>query len=165
VFGVVLIERGSDVGGGDTRFGVGTVARIVDVSRFPDGRYALVAVGTARLRVHEWRPDDPHPVAAVEVVEEHPAPASAIELRGAVEQELRRLLALATELGADVAPGDVRLDDDPVRAAFEACAIAPIGSLDAQRLLEVDDPVDRLRRLEVLLVETTELLELRLGGG
>jgi uncharacterized protein len=27
--GVVLIERGSEVGGGDTRFGVGTVARVV----------------------------------------------------------------------------------------------------------------------------------------
>ena len=65
-FGVVLIERGSEVGGGDTRFGVGTVARIVDASLFPDGRYALVTVGTARLRVHEWLPDDPYPRASVE---------------------------------------------------------------------------------------------------
>ena len=28
-FGVVLIERGSEVGGGDTRFGIGTIALIV----------------------------------------------------------------------------------------------------------------------------------------
>ena len=41
-FGVVLIERGSEVGGGDTRFDVGTVARIVEAAEFPDGRYALV---------------------------------------------------------------------------------------------------------------------------
>lgn len=162
-FGVVLIERGSEVGGGDTRFGVGTLARIVEASQFPDGRYALVAVGAARLRVHEWLPDDPYPRAAVEVMDEAAAAPAMVAARRAVEVQLRRVLTLAADLGAAVAPSDVRLDDDPVRAAFEACALAPIGSLDAQRLLEIDDPADRLARLEAILVDTAELLELRLG--
>ena len=48
-FGVVLIERGYEVGGGDTRFAVGTVARIVEAARTPDGRYLLATVGTERL--------------------------------------------------------------------------------------------------------------------
>jgi uncharacterized protein len=163
-FGVVLIERGSEVGGGDTRFGVGTVARIVEASQFPDGRYALVTIGTRRLRVHEWLPDDPYPLATVEDLADGSVDASQLtEARDAVEQRLRRVLALATELGASVAPGDVRLDDDPVRAGYEACGLAPIGSLDAQRLLELDDPAARLARLDVLLVDLAELLELRLG--
>ena len=53
-FGVVLIERGFEVGGGDTRFGVGTVARIVEAARTPDGRFLLATVGTERLRVRSW---------------------------------------------------------------------------------------------------------------
>ena len=69
-FGVVLIERGSEVGGGDTRFGVGTVARIVEASRFDDGRYALLARGISRCAVREWLPDDPYPQARVEVIVE-----------------------------------------------------------------------------------------------
>jgi Lon protease-like protein len=162
-FGVVLIERGSEVGGGETRFGVGTMARILEAGQYPDGRYALVTVGTARLRVHEWLPDDPYPLATVEVIEERHADGVAAELRDQVEAALRHTLSLATRLGASVAPPDVRLDDDPVRATFEACALAPIGSLDAQRLLEVDDPTERLRRLLALVLETAELLELRLG--
>ena len=44
-FGVVLIERGSEVGGGDERFGVGTVARIAEAAQFPDGRWALITIG------------------------------------------------------------------------------------------------------------------------
>jgi uncharacterized protein len=171
-FGVVLIERGSEVGGGDTRFGVGTVARIVDASVFPDGRYALVTVGTQRLKVQEWLDDDPYqpyPRAEVEVLTEPEldgaGAGAASEARDAVERELRRVLALATELGASVAPSDVRLDRDPVRAAFEACALAPIGSFDAQRLLEIDDARARLDALEAVLVDTAELLELRLGDG
>ncbi len=164
-FGVVLIERGSEVGGGETRFDVGTVARIVEAGQFPDGRYALVTVGTGRLRVHEWLPDDPYPRAKVEIVEELPAEDGADEVRNQVEVALRHTLTLAGRLGAPVAPPDVRLDDDPVSAAFEACALAPIGSLDAQRLLEIDDPNQRLDRLLALILDTVELLELQLGEG
>jgi uncharacterized protein len=39
-FGVVMIERGSEVGGGDERATIGTIARIVDIQVAPDGRYA-----------------------------------------------------------------------------------------------------------------------------
>src|SRR3546814_19261198 len=65
-FGVVLIERGSEVGGGDVRADVGTVARIAEASELPDGRWALIAVGDRRIRVTSWLPDDPYPRAAVE---------------------------------------------------------------------------------------------------
>jgi hypothetical protein len=163
-FGVVLIERGSEVGGGDTRFGLGTVARIVEAGQYEDGRYALLTRGTVRLTVRAWLPDDPYPQAEVELIEERAAGAADAEPRLAVEQHLRRVLALASELGASV-PTDVNLDDDPVRAAFEAAALAPIGALDAQRILELDDPSARLAELGSLLVDTAALLELRLAEG
>ena len=43
--------------------------------------------------------------------------------------------------------------------------MAPIGPLDAQRLLELDDPRERFERLEAMLVDAAEVLELRLAGG
>ena len=64
-FGVVLIERGSEVGGGDTRFDIGTVARVVRAQELPDGGYALATVGIRRIRVMRWLPDDPYPLAEV----------------------------------------------------------------------------------------------------
>jgi Lon protease-like protein len=164
-FGVVLIERGSEVGGGDTRVDVGTLARIVEASRFDDGRYALAAVGTQRLRVVEWQPDDPYPQALVEVLDEPTIEAAdATDARASVEQRLRRVLGLASELGAAVRT-DVELDPDPVRAGFEACALAPLGPFDAQQLLELDDPHARLDRLVLQLDDLAELLQLRLSEG
>ena len=65
-FGVVLIERGHEVGGGDVRRDVGTVARILGVSAVEDGRSALVTVGTRRIRVEQWLADEPYPRADVE---------------------------------------------------------------------------------------------------
>ena len=57
-FGVCLIERGSEVGGDDVRLGVGTVAHVQEAAELPDGRWALIAVGTRRIVVDEWLPDD-----------------------------------------------------------------------------------------------------------
>ena len=65
-FGVVLIDRGSEVGGGDTRSDVGVVATMLQVAALDGGRFAVVTVGTRRFRVTSWLPDDPYPRADIE---------------------------------------------------------------------------------------------------
>jgi len=163
-FGVVLIERGSEVGGGEQRFAVGTTARIVQAGRVDDGRWVLVTVGEQRVRVSHWLPDDPYPIADVDVLDERGGEAAA-SLIPDVSRALQRMLALRIELG-EPGPGvDVALAADPVRASFEACALAALGPLDAQQLLETDDTVERLTRLGALLAEETTVLELRLAEG
>jgi Lon protease-like protein len=160
-FGVVLIERGSEVGGGDVRTDVGTVARILQVERFPDGRSALAGVGTRRIRVRRWLEDDPYPRAEVEDWPDASAPtASLAELEGL----FRRSLALATELGEAAAPIDVALDEDPVVATFQVAALAPLGSADRQAVLATETADDRVERLTELLADGMELLRARLGG-
>ena len=66
-FGVVLIAAGREVGGGDARSDVGALAHIAECADFGDGRYRLRCVMAERIRVLEWHPDDPYPMAAVEV--------------------------------------------------------------------------------------------------
>lgn len=163
-FGVVLIERGHEVGGGDARFDTGTVARIMQAGQLDDGRWVLVNVGVQRLRVHEWLPDAPYPLARVERLAYDESVGASPALVDDVAALLRRVLAMHAELGDPVAPIDVVLHDDPVQASFEACALAPIGSLDAQHLLEIDDAATRLTRLQSMLEEARDVLELRLSG-
>jgi Lon protease-like protein len=166
-FGVVLIERGHEVGGGDTRFGIGTVARILQTVELPDGRWLLDAVGTERIRVTEWLPEDPYPAALVEPLADEPfdpAPgAEAAERRTTVERLLRQVLALQVELGYP-APSAVRsLDDDPARAAYEAALLSPIGPIDTQKVLEAPGTVERLALLATLLEEARDLLSHRIA--
>ncbi|MBV8951307.1 MAG: LON peptidase substrate-binding domain-containing protein [Actinobacteria bacterium] len=167
-FGVVLIERGSEVGGGDTRFHVGTLSRIVQAAELPDGRYVLVTSGRHRVRIDEWLPDDPYPRARVrrvpDVVSGSFADSDATQLRDEVQRSLRRVLALQAELGAPARHRvDLVLDGDPVRASFEAASAAPLNPLDAQRLLELDDAGERLERLRTQLAEEAEVLQYRLS--
>ena len=59
-FGVVLIDRGSEVGGGDVRSDVGVVARVLQVAAMDAGRFAVISVGTRRIRITQWLEDDPY---------------------------------------------------------------------------------------------------------
>lgn len=164
-FGVVLIERGSEVGGDDVRSDVGTVAGLLDPVELGDGRWTLTAVGLRRLRVQAWLPDDPYPRAEVE---DWPDPDPGLghdELLERVLARLRRTLALASEAGDAEAPATIELTDDPVLAGHQAAAVAPIGALDRQRLLRAESPEERLEQLDALLVDAAEVLELRLAGG
>jgi len=160
-FGVVLIERGSEVGGGDVRFDVGTIARIIQAAELPDGRFALASVGTRRIRAVRWLPDDPYPRAEVVEVPERAASDSDVALRSSVIEALAALAALARERDPAV-PEPPELDADPVRASFEAAAIAPIGPFDAQRVLEAADASERLSLLWALVNDRVDELRARL---
>ena len=160
-FGVTLIERGSEVGGGDVRTDVGTVARIVEVERFEDGRFAVAAVGTRRIRIERWLADDPYPRAEVVDWEDVGTTEAALDDADAL---FRRALALAAELGEAPAPLDVELADDPATATFQIGALAPLGPLDRQALLATERPDDRVTLLVAQLTDVVELLRARLGG-
>jgi ATP-dependent Lon protease len=164
--GVVLIERGSEVGGGDVRFGVGTMARIADSAALPDGRWVLVLVGEVRVRVERWLPEEPYPRAEVVVVPDGEPGPEAAEARHGVESRLARAHGLMASLGEW--PADkvgVALPADPAAAGWAAAALAPLGPADAQRVLEADGLDDRLRLLTLLLDEQIALLALRARGG
>ena len=163
-FGVVLIERGSEVGGEDVRSDVGTVARIVEAVELPDGRWAIAAVGTRRLRVVRWLPDDPYPIAEVEDWSD-PRPGEGYpEALADCTALLRRTLGLTAEAGDRAAPATIELADDPVLAGYQAIAVAPLGPLDQHRLLAAPTPDARLAQLADLLRDAIAVLELRLGG-
>ena len=163
-FGVVLIERGTEVGGGDTRFSVGTVARIREAAELPDGRWAVLAVGTRRIRVHQWLPDDPYPLALVEDLTDDPVPAERSDNLAGAEAAVRRALALAGELEESPVPATFALDPDPTAAGWQLASFAPLGPVDHQRLLETDDPVSRLELLAHLAAEVSAVLAYRLGA-
>jgi uncharacterized protein len=160
-FGIVLIERGSEVGGGDERSSLGTRGVITKSVELPDGRWVLQIEGEARIQVDEWLPDDPYPVALVREVGTAPGPGDAGPLVGAAGQRVRRARALLAEPGgAPPLPAEQALDGggDSEVAAWQLCAAAPLNAYDAQRLLAADGAPERLR----LLAELMEDLELDL---
>jgi len=160
-FGIVLIERGSEVGGGDQRSLLGTRCVITKAVELADGRWLLEAWGEALIEVERWLPDDPYPVALVAEPIPVPDPEDPGPVLGVAAQRVRRARGLLAEQGGAAAlPPDLVLDGDgdAEMASWQLCAAAPVSAYDAQRLLAADGAAERLR----FLVELMEDLELDL---
>lgn len=167
-FGVVMIERGHEVGGGDARSSIGTIARIADMRAFPDGRYALVAVGQQRFRVNAWLPDDPYPIADVDPWPDDPSPVDEATLRRRIDELHARVKALNDEvraLGEMAPPPDTEISDDPSVAVHHLGSLAPLGTVDRFRLLAAPSVEARLDALAAALDDAEAMLRFRSQQG
>jgi Lon protease-like protein len=175
-FGQVLISHGWETGGGDDRTMVGTVAQMLQVEALDEQRYAIVAVGTRRIRVNAWLPDDPYPLADVDDwPDEDPDVAGLAVNVAASHARVRAARALAAQVAARVddpmseldsdpaGTGDDEISDDPLLATYHLATLAPIGPADRFRLLSAPGPVTRLDVLDEILDDVEAMLKFRLS--
>jgi len=161
-FGVVLIERGSEVGGGDTRKSVGTLAEIIDSEKSNDGRWLLLTKGTKRIKTSRWLEDSPYPRAEVSLLDKDEFLPHDAQDWLEIVAHMRRVLAVLAELGDDVAPISIDISEDPYLGSFQMSSILPITAFDSQKLLEVDSVSKRCVLLERFLVNLEETASSRL---
>ena len=161
-FGVVLIDRGSEVGGGETRANVGVVATLLQVAALDGGRFAVIAVGTRRIRVTQWLPDAPYPRADVEDWPDDAADLSSGRI-ATTAGRARRCAGLAVEMGDRSNVPDGELTGDPTADSFLLAAISPFGPVDQYATLCAADPAARLDLVDRLLDDVEAGLRFRLG--
>jgi Lon protease-like protein len=156
-FGVVLIERGQEVGGGEKRFSLGTTARVAQIGSSEDF-LGLVAAGGQRFRVTEWMAEFPYPQANVEFLPDLEWDDELEPLRAEVEGQVRRLLAFASEFGNLPWDSSIQLSDDPVAATWQIAGILPVGQLDQIDLLKSESVHALLLATQALTLEADQTL-------
>ena len=163
-FGVVLIERGSEVGGGDVRTDVGTAVQVVELRPIAASRWVVVVAGTERITVDRWLSDDPYPRAEVSAFPDQPGPSVDAQEWKALKRQMRQVLAALAELGDTVARATFELGDDPVMGSFQLASLGPFSDLDRQRVLCTPGVSGRCALLTELLSDVAVLARLRLGS-
>lgn len=150
-FGVVLITRGSEVGGGDERSDVGTIARIIAHQDLPDGRIMVACRGIERLTVTGWLPDDPYPRADVQPWPDGPSGTPAEWDRALVrfEEQLSPIqdwFVEAAQREGKSHPGFIgpAADAEPTEYTFGKSGALPLPELDRYRILAAPDPIARI---------------------
>jgi len=151
-FGVVLIERGHEVGGGDRRSGIGTMARLVSVTAGPEVLHT-VAVGTQRFTIDQWLDDAPYPRAAVSPLADLSWNDALTPLRTEAEAIVRRVLSRVDGRW----DADTEISDDPLAASWQLAAIAPLGEYDQFTLLQSTTVGALLRQVIDLTLEAEQL--------
>jgi Lon protease-like protein len=148
LFGVCLIKEGVEVGGPAEPFEIGTLARIAEVERMPDGRMNLMTFGTGRFRLDEVIQREPYLIGRVVMLEAGGEPP-ADDLVGDVADRLLRYLRDVR--GAARLPDRGELLADVDRLSYLAAATLGLPPHERQSFLETDSAVDRLRQARDLL--------------
>ncbi|MGB6208112.1 LON peptidase substrate-binding domain-containing protein [Mycobacterium sp.] len=169
-FGVVLISQGREVGGGDVRCDVGTVARITECVELADsGRFVLRCRTGERIRVSEWLPDDPYPKAMVQAWPDEPGePVTASqldELEYRVMMLFERIAAArnfslperAVLLGTDTDTAD------PGTRLYTLASRIPIGAADRYSVLASPSAAERLAALSEAVDSVAAVVEFQLS--
>ena len=157
-FGVVLIERGAEVGGGDKRLEIGTLASVTDIGTL-DQFYGIESVGAQRFRVNAWLPDNPYPMADVDFLPDLIWDDSLMPARVHLETKVRNLLAFASEFGDLQYGPDTELSDDPMDACWQLAGMLPVGGLDQFDLLQSQSAEELISNTYVLVNALGEALK------
>lgn len=169
-FGVVLISRGREVGGGDVRHDVGALARIADCLDAGAGRYALRCEMGERIRVNEWLPDDPYPRATVRPWPDEPGvPVTNAQLRDVEDRVMALFERIAAARGAELPGRDVLLGyqpetaDDNGKLLYTLTSRVPIGPADRYAVLSAPSAADRLAALLEAVDSLAAMIEFQLS--
>ncbi|OMC14732.1 MULTISPECIES: LON peptidase substrate-binding domain-containing protein [unclassified Mycobacterium] len=169
-FGVVLISRGREVGGGETRCDVGVLTRITECVDHGLDRYSLRCRTGERIRVREWLTDDPYPRATVTLWPDEPGdPVTRAQLHDVEERVIALFERIAEARGAQLPGRDVLLGydeagaDDPGPLMFGLASRLPIGTADRYAVLSAPSAADRLAALREAVDTVAEMVEFQLS--
>src|SRR5689334_7623573 len=145
----------------DDLYQVGTLVMIKRMERTGDGM-RIVVQGTERIRVLEWKQQDPHLRATVQIMpESRVVDADQVEaMKRNVQQMIQEALALLPNV-----PTEVRMavlgSADPVRLAYFLGSVLNLGVEEEQKMLEADTADELLKLAHANLARELEIMQLR----
>lgn len=157
-FGVVLIERGQEIGGGEKRLGIGTLASVTDIGTL-DEFYGIESIGSQRFRVNAWLPDDPYPIADIDLIPDLIWDDSLTMAKNQLETKVRNLLSFASEFGDLQYGSDTEFSEDPMQACWQLAGVLPVGPLDHLDLLQSLSAADLVLETQALVSTLDQALK------
>ncbi|WP_066729349.1 endopeptidase La [Desulfuromonas sp. DDH964] len=138
----------------------GTVAMIMRMLKLPDGRLKVLIQGLAKGRIERFNATEPHFTVQIEQLKETPQDELPLEVE-ALMRTVRDQLGQIVNLGKNVAPEVILVVEnieEPGSLADLVASNIGLKVAEAQELIEILDPVERLLRIKTLLAKELELM-------
>ena len=137
---------------------VGTVVQVMRMLKMPDSRVKILVQGVSRARVTGYRQEEPFLEARIETLPEQiPVVDATVEaLLRSVREQSEKVLTLRGLSSPDVL-AVLQGVDDPGRLADLIAANMRMKTADAQRILEAENPIDRLMLVNTQLQREVEV--------
>jgi ATP-dependent Lon protease len=144
-------------------YDVGTVALIMRMLKLPDGRVRILAQGLIRAKIDSFEDEQGFVQAQVSVIHEPDLPDKGIEAEALI-RNVRNGLEKATSLGKNLPPEVLIIAanvEEMGRLADLTAANLELKVDEAQKILEIVDSSQRLKRVYELLTKELELLDMQ----
>ncbi|MDE3246202.1 MAG: LON peptidase substrate-binding domain-containing protein, partial [Acidobacteriota bacterium] len=149
--------------GPDDLYRIGTAALIMRVLKLPDGRIRALVQGIQRVRVEYFTETEELLQARVEPVVEPEGVAPTLEsdaLMRSVKQTLEKAVSLGKSMPQEVLIIASNLEN-PGRLSDLVASNLELKPNQLQEVLEITEPLPRLKRVNELLMREIELLEVQ----
>lgn len=143
-------------------YSVGTLAKIIKMIVLPDGNTTIIIQGKKRFKIREQVTDDPYFMAKVDYLEENfPKNSKKIKaLEESLQEAASKILHLNPEIPREAQVALDNIDNTPFLTHFLSSNLnAPVES--KQRLLEINDGVERATLLLEYMMKDIQMLELK----
>jgi ATP-dependent Lon protease len=143
----------------DQIFSVGTVSRILRMLKLPDGSVKALVQGIAKARIVKYVSKRSLYRVKIEIIKEEPVKEINLEIEALmrnVREHSEKILALRGEMTSDVGT-ILESIDDPGKLADLVASNLRLKIDESQILLELIDPVERLKKVNDLLSREVEL--------
>ena len=141
-------------------FSVGTVALVMRMLKLPDGRVKILVQGLSKAKALNYSQTEPFFKASVEKIEDKKHEKLSIEDEALV-RNVKGQLEKAVSLGKSILPdimGVVENIEDPGRVADLVASNIGLKTEQSQEMLEITDPIQRLKRIGEIMSREIELL-------
>ncbi len=147
----------------DTIYSIGTVAMIMRMRKLPDGRIKILVQGLMKGTVLSYSQEKPFFLAKIKQIKEKPATREDVTVEAmmrTVKEQLEKVISLGRMLSPDIL---MVVDDinDAGRLADLVASNLGLKVTEAQDILELFDPVDRLKKVNEILVKELEILAMQ----
>ncbi|KUI27372.1 ATP-dependent protease [Mycobacterium sp. IS-1742] len=165
-FGVVLIEAGREVGGGDRRSNVGSLARIVEYADLGVSQFRLKCLMGERIRVTRWLDDAPYPRADIEMWDDEVGSIDSAAVFDVEDRIVALYERVAAARGSEFAGRSAVLgpeESDVVKRLYGLAARVPMGQADRYAVLSAPSVSARLTALSEAVDTVTAMVEFQLS--
>ncbi|MBM4146696.1 MAG: endopeptidase La [Nitrospira sp.] len=141
-------------------FSVGTIALIMRMLKLPDGRVKILVQGLSKAKALKYEQTEPFFKALIEKIKDQKLEKLTIEDEALV-RNVKGQLEKAVSLGKSILPdimGVVENIEEPGRLADLISSNIGLKAEQSQEMLEISDPIKRLKRIGEVLSREIELL-------
>jgi ATP-dependent Lon protease len=163
VFLATQKDMASEDPGAEDLFKVGTVGMIMRMLKVPDGRVKILVQGLMRASTESFAQKEPYFLANIKKIEEAPPGKPSLEVEALMRTAREQLEKLAA-MGKSVFPEIMMVlesIEDPGRLADLVASNLGLKVEDGHRILEIIDPVERLKSVNELLVKEFQVMQMQ----